>query len=59
MQILTSPKNDYIHAFVQDVNRGRVVSVGTIANGDQRRVMAQTLWQRHLWRSGPPSDRQS
>ena len=33
MQILTSPKNDYIRTFVQDVNRGRVVSVGTIANG--------------------------
>ena len=32
-EILTSPKNDYIRTFVKDVNRGRVVSVGTIANG--------------------------
>ena len=32
-EILTSPKNDYVRKFVQDVNRGRVVSVGSIANG--------------------------
>ena len=36
MQILTSPKNDYIRTFIQDVNRGRVVSVGTIANGETK-----------------------
>ena len=36
-EILTSPKNDYIRTFVQDVNRGRVVSVGAIANGGTKK----------------------
>jgi len=30
--VLSSPKNDYIRTFFQDVNRGRVVTVGTIAH---------------------------
>lgn len=30
-EILASPKNDYIRTFVQNVNRGRIVTVGTIA----------------------------
>ena len=31
-EVLGAPKDDYIRTFVQDVNRGRVVTVGTIAH---------------------------
>ena len=40
-ELVTQPKDDYIRAFIQDVNRASVLKAGTIA----RKIMPLTLTQ--------------